>query len=69
MGVGWLKGILETKAGIIDCSYTGNNQLKQYYQKLNLEFEKNTKYIWETGLVSTGTPIFNFTYVVGYPNA
>jgi len=30
---------------------------------------KNTKYIWETGLVSTGTPIFNFTYIVGYPNA
>lgn len=28
MGVGWLKGILEKKAGVIDCSYTGTNQLK-----------------------------------------
>jgi len=24
-------------------------------------------YIWETGVASTGTPIFNFTYIIGYP--
>jgi hypothetical protein len=24
-------------------------------------------YVWETGLASTGTPIFNFTYLLGYP--
>jgi hypothetical protein len=24
-------------------------------------------YVWETGLASTGTPIFNFTYLIGYP--
>ncbi len=24
-------------------------------------------YIWETGLASTGTPIFAFTYLIGYP--
>jgi len=29
---------------------------------------RNTKYVWETGIASTGTPIFNFTYIVGYPN-
>ena len=24
-------------------------------------------YIWEIGLASTGTPIFDFTYLIGYP--
>ena len=24
-------------------------------------------YVWETGLVSTGVPIFAFTYLIGYP--
>jgi hypothetical protein len=24
-------------------------------------------YVWETGLASTGTPVFEFTYLVGYP--
>ncbi len=25
-------------------------------------------YAWETGIASTGTPIFNFTYIIGYPD-
>ena len=28
---------------------------------------RSNNYIWETGHASTGTPIFNFTYIVGYP--
>lgn len=24
-------------------------------------------YVWETGLASTGTPVFDFTYILGYP--
>jgi hypothetical protein len=29
---------------------------------------KTKNYAWEIGQASTGTPIFNFTYIVGYPN-
>lgn len=25
-------------------------------------------YTWETGIASTGTPVFNFTYIIGYPD-
>jgi len=25
-------------------------------------------YTWETGVASTGTPVFNFTYIIGYPD-
>ncbi|MGD0707194.1 MAG: hypothetical protein ABSA51_01935 [Anaerolineaceae bacterium] len=28
---------------------------------------RTNDYVWETGQASTGTPIFNFTYIVGYP--
>jgi len=28
---------------------------------------QNKDYVWETGLVSTGTPIFEYTYLLGYP--
>jgi len=29
---------------------------------------RTNDYAWEIGRASTGTPIFNFTYIVGYPN-
>jgi len=29
---------------------------------------KTKNYVWEIGQASTGTPIFNFTYIIGYPN-
>jgi hypothetical protein len=29
---------------------------------------RTKNYTWEIGQASTGTPIFNFTYIVGYPN-
>ncbi len=28
---------------------------------------RKSNYVWETGQVGTGTPIFNFTYIIGYP--
>jgi hypothetical protein len=26
-------------------------------------------YVWETGRASTGTPVFAFTYIIGYPKS
>jgi len=26
-------------------------------------------YVWEAGLASTGTPVFAFTYLLGYPTS
>jgi hypothetical protein len=28
---------------------------------------KSSDYVWEAGLASTGTPLFDFTYLLGYP--
>jgi hypothetical protein len=35
-------------------------------QELTLSFPSND-YNWEIGYASTGTPVFSFTYLVGYP--
>jgi hypothetical protein len=38
----------------------------QNLEKLIKPF-KNSNYVWEIGKASTGTPIFEFTYLLGYP--
>ena len=45
--------------------------LRVYSEKeLNdlVDLIRTKNYVWETGKASTGTPIFNFTYIIGYPN-
>jgi hypothetical protein len=37
-------------------------ELRELADSLKVE-----KYVWEIGRASTGTPLFDFTYLVGYP--
>ena len=52
-------------------SWDGIISLLRVYSPMELkeltESLQTKGYIWEIGLASTGTPIFDFTYLIGYP--